>query len=175
MSNEEFHDEIKSKIRNIYDSDDTTSPSISSNILCKSCLRPGIKPNTVLYGTQLPNSFFNNIKSDFPNHCDLLLVAGTSLTVSPACDLVFQVSECTPRAVVDRNPVGMHLGLDYMSSNSRDMFFPGECDVVFLELACRLGWFDELYRLKDRMAAASVKLLHETYNKLNQQLEEKSS
>lgn len=45
-----------------------------------------IKPDVILYGEQLPNSFV--VAMDYINKADLLIVAGTSLTVEPAASLV---------------------------------------------------------------------------------------
>lgn len=45
-----------------------------------------IKPDVVLYGEQLPASFV--VAMDYINKSDLLIVAGTSLTVEPAASLV---------------------------------------------------------------------------------------
>lgn len=45
-----------------------------------------IKPDVVLYGEQLPTSFV--VAIDYINKADLLIVAGTSLTVEPAASLV---------------------------------------------------------------------------------------
>ncbi len=45
-----------------------------------------IKPDVVLYGEQLPASFV--VAMDYINKADLLIVAGTSLTVEPAASLV---------------------------------------------------------------------------------------
>lgn len=45
-----------------------------------------IKPDVVLYGEQLPTSFV--VVMDYINKADLLIVAGTSLTVEPAASLV---------------------------------------------------------------------------------------
>ncbi len=45
-----------------------------------------IKPDVVLYGEQLPTSFVAAM--DYINKADLLIVAGTSLTVEPAASLV---------------------------------------------------------------------------------------
>ena len=50
-------------------------------------------------------------------------------------------AEC-PRLVVNREPVGHELGVRYGEQSSRDVFGEGECDVVFLELAGRLGWLE---------------------------------
>jgi len=42
-----------------------------------------VKPNTVLFGNPLPEIFFEKLKED-SDQVDLLIVAGTSLVVSPA-------------------------------------------------------------------------------------------
>lgn len=52
---------------------------------CSSC--GGIlKPNVILFGEQLPVSVLNAAWREVRT-CDVVLVAGTSLTVAPACDL----------------------------------------------------------------------------------------
>ena len=45
-----------------------------------------IRPDVVLYGENLPDSFMKAI--DYISKCDLLIVCGTSLTVMPASSLV---------------------------------------------------------------------------------------
>ena len=55
-------------------------------MLCDSCQRPLLKPTTtVLFGASLPQSFFEVLENDLPA-ADLVLVAGTSLVVSPEFD-----------------------------------------------------------------------------------------
>lgn len=80
-----------SKIKNIYDAADTTAPAASANINCKACGKPLVKPDTVLFGTNLPQLFFRSVEADFPENADLLLILGTSLAVSPANQLVHMV------------------------------------------------------------------------------------
>lgn len=74
-----FVQEVKSKIKNIY-SPGENAPETSANILCRSCQKPGVKPDTVLYGRSLPMRFFKDVDNDFPSDVDLLLIVGTSLT-----------------------------------------------------------------------------------------------
>ena len=45
-----------------------------------------IRPNVVLYGESLPKEFDQSVH--YISNCDLLIVAGTSLTVEPAASLV---------------------------------------------------------------------------------------
>lgn len=70
---------------------DPEAPKISTNIFCDTCGAPGIKPKTVLYGRNLPDEYFEGTHADFPDEVDLLIVAGTSLTVGPANTIVTMV------------------------------------------------------------------------------------
>ena len=62
--------------------------------------------------------------------------------VSPANSLPQMCMPTTRRAVVNREPVGMDLGLRF--GDGRDSFVGGDCDEAFLELSARLGWLEEL-------------------------------
>mmetsp|Transcript_10632 Transcript_10632/g.17474 ORF Transcript_10632/g.17474 Transcript_10632/m.17474 type:complete len:311 (-) Transcript_10632:162-1094(-) len=167
---EGFKDAVVANIKNIYDSNDPDAPKESSNILCKSCSRPGVKPNTVMYGRNLPDKFFDSCEEDFPqavattnsaiSDVDLLLVVGTSLTVSPANSLVYMVPADCPRVVVNTIPVGEDMGLNF-TNDDRDYLFRGKCDQVFLDLAVQLGWEDELFRYFDDMSPQGQAMIEE--------------
>lgn len=159
-----FHHEVFTKIKNIYDPHDTNAPPESSNIKCEKCRRNGIKPSTVMYGSSIPRVVFQSISLDFPENCDLLIVAGTSLTVSPACDLVNQVADHVHRLVINREPVGEQLGLDY--GTKRDILLSGDCDAGFLGLAKELGWLQDLYAFKDQMCPQSKTAIENAFNAL---------
>ena len=103
-----------------------------------------MKPATVLYGTNLPQKFFQAQREDFPSNCDLLIIAGSSLTVQPACNLVTQVNTTTPRILVNRELVGSELGIS--NDTGRDHIIISDCDDGFIELARQLGWLPELYQ-----------------------------
>jgi len=90
---------------------------------------------------------------------DLLIVVGTSLTVGPANELVSEVSEDTPRLLVNRDPVGRFLGIKYGSDSIRDVFVGGAADEAFLTLAKKLGWVNDLKKYADKMAPKSRELL----------------
>jgi len=150
---------VRSQIKDIYSEDDA-APSASTPIVCEACGSATVKPSTVLFGSSLPPEFFSCAEEDMPG-CDLLLVAvspqfptlvtrpwrnrvgqGTSLVVSPANSLPQMCIPTTRRAVVNREPVGMDLGLRF--GDGRDSFVGGDCDEAFLELSARLGWLEEL-------------------------------
>ena len=122
----EFAHNVRTKIRNIYDATDPEAPTISSNIVCKKCNKPQVKPATVLYGTQLPRRTFECLNEDFndrENQVDLMIIAGTSLTVQPAAGWV-QSLPPGKRLLINLEAVGEELGLDF----TKDHFLQGTCD-----------------------------------------------
>ena len=72
----------------------------------------------MLYGRPLPPEFFACAGADFPAGTDLLIVAGTSLTVHPAAGLVRRTAPSQPRLVVNNERVGVGLGLRYDDGDS---------------------------------------------------------
>ena len=77
-----FCDKVRTSIKDIYGRD-PAAPASSCAILCVACGQPTVKPTTVLFGASLPEAFFSHTAEDLPA-VDLLIVAGTSLVVSPA-------------------------------------------------------------------------------------------
>jgi len=119
---EEFRKEVQSKIKDIYGTD-VNAPKESTVIPCLQCQKTVVKPRTVLYGRNLPPAFFECSENDFPGNVDLLVVAGTSLTVGPANSVVRLVSDTCLRFTVNRDPVGAGLGIVYGPKATRDIFF----------------------------------------------------
>jgi len=117
-----------------------------------------VKPTTVLFGRSLPSEFFERTAEDLPN-VDLLIVAGTSLVVSPANSLVYNVPKFTVRVVVNQEPVGEDLGIDHSSDSERDLFAKGSCDEVFLELIQELGWMKDIQAKAGDLPEQSAKLI----------------
>lgn len=152
-----FCADVRSRIKDIYQVE-PGAPAESSPIKCAACNKPTVKPTTVLFGASLPSEFFSRSEEDLPR-CDLLIVAGTSLVVSPANSLVYSVPDETLRLVVNNEPVGAELGIDYGPSAARDVFCEGECDEVFLALIEHLGWLDDLDAVSGRLPEESVRRL----------------
>ena len=151
-----FCNEVESKIKDIYSPEN--GPRESSPIKCTACGRATVKPKTVLFGSSLPREFFENSSQDLPN-ADLLIVAGTSLVVSPANSLVYNVpSECQ-RVIINNEPVGKELGIEYGMDAERDFFAEGNCEDVFLDLICELGWISDLERERDNLPELSLNLM----------------
>jgi NAD-dependent SIR2 family protein deacetylase len=160
---DQFCDDVRSNIKDIYNQD-PQAPAESAPILCRNCQKPLVKPNTVLFGRNLPSEFFERIREDLPS-MDLLIVAGTSLVVSPANSLIYNVPEKTVRVVVNRDPVGVELGIDYRPGAERDFFARGSCDEVFLELIQHLGWMDDLEATIDELPPSSAELVRKAASK----------
>lgn len=161
MDFDRFCELVQTNIQDIYqteDSQEAPKTSSSSPIPCEKCGKHLVKPKTVLFGRSLPSEFFGRIQEDLPT-CDLLIVAGTSLVVSPANSLVYQVPESTIRVVVNNEPVGQGLGIDYGPTNERDFFAQGDCDLVFLDLVQELGWLEDLQAKKEKLPPKSLDLL----------------
>jgi len=156
----EFIEKVKKNIKDIYKLPGVIAPEESSPIPCEHCGKDSVKPATVLYGSQLPQEFFECISDDFPNRCDLLIIAGTSLTVSPANQVPTMVKNNTPRLIVNREQVGSELGIQYPPYAVRDISSTDkECDSVFLYLAHKLGWIEDLKEHFPKMSPLSQQLL----------------
>jgi NAD-dependent deacetylase len=58
-----------------------------------------LKPDVILFGEQLPIRVLNQAMEEARN-CDLILVAGSSLEVTPAADIPFLAVECGAKAII---------------------------------------------------------------------------
>ncbi|CAJ1957905.1 unnamed protein product [Cylindrotheca closterium] len=167
MEFDAFCQQVQSNIKDIYDpslSDDEKKQQTSKPIHCPSCQQPLVKPKTVLFGRSLPEEFFVAVKQDMPQ-ADLLIVAGTSLVVSPANSLVYQVNDDCARVVINQEAVGQELGIEYDYTDGsggnkrRDYFAKGDCDQVCLELCQALGWEQDLLAIQDSLPEMSRAVL----------------
>lgn len=121
-----------------------------------------VKPDIVFFGEQLPQRFFECVRSDF-QQCDLLLVMGTSLVVQPFASLIDAAPRGTPRLLVNRERVGVGMGgfrggmggFDFDSDGTKDGFFEGDSDDAVAQLAEACGWGGEL---EARVAAGKAQV-----------------
>jgi NAD+-dependent protein deacetylase sirtuin 2 len=118
-----------------------------------------IKPNVVLFGEGLPVKFWKHL-IDF-RKCDCLIICGTSLVVQPFAGLAAKVASNVPRLLINRDHVGnpnmlgsfvtkvFNLDPQFNTSNEngRDVFYQGDCDQGFSELASLLNWKEDLDNL----------------------------
>lgn len=81
-----FCSAVRSNIKDIYGVD-SGAPKESTPVPCPNCARNTLKPATVLFGSNLPAAFFQRKAADLGG-ADLVIVAGTSLVVSPANSIV---------------------------------------------------------------------------------------
>lgn len=111
-----------------------------------------VRPNVVLFGESLPDRFWANITSDFSS-CDLLLVLGTSLVVSPFNTLVGKPGSSVPRCYINKTKPGasgtllgwalnMTARIDF--SRSSDLVLLGDADETVTRLSSAAGWGEEL-------------------------------
>lgn len=140
---EKFAEQVKTQIKDLSQRD-SEAPEESTAIDCTVCGCNTMKPAIVLFRSSLPKIFFERMPDD-TSEVDLLLVIGTSLRVAPANSIVWRVPKSTLRVLINREPEGMHLGMDFDPSEAkRDYFAQGECEKVLLELMGHLGWLDDL-------------------------------
>ncbi|EDO15331.1 hypothetical protein Kpol_1011p1 [Vanderwaltozyma polyspora DSM 70294] len=113
---------------------------------CSEC-KGLIKPKIVFFGENLPEAFFNTWDDDVEwlskRHNateDLIIVAGTSLTVHPFASLPSEVPDTSRRGLFNLGLVG-----DF-EDNPRDddIFIEGLLDEIAHKLATELGWLEEL-------------------------------
>jgi NAD-dependent deacetylase len=71
-----------------------------------------LKPNVILFGEQLPVHVLNEALAE-ARSCDLMLVAGSSLEVTPAADIPFLAVDCGAKAIiVNLQPTGFDTQAD---------------------------------------------------------------
>merc|ERR1711991_1149943 len=111
-----------------------------------------VKPDIVFFGEDLPRRYFDCREQDLLE-CDLLIIAGTSLKVTPFAHTVNFCNPKAPRVLINNEVVGISddpndFGLELnMPRNYRDVGFIGSCDEGILLLADLVGWRDELMSL----------------------------
>ena len=67
--------------------------------------------------------------------------------------------ECL-RVVVNNEPVGFGLGIDYSEDATRDYFARGYCDEILLDLIKELDWIDDIQDIVHELSDSSKKLLN---------------
>lgn len=154
---DDFCNDVKTSIKDIYGVDES-APKSSRPISCQSCKAPAVKPKTVLFGSSLPSEFFICAEEDL-EYADLLIVAGTSLVVSPANSIVYRVNSDCMRMIVNMDQVGEELGIEYGARPRRDLFTQGPCEEIFLDLIDHLGWKEDLKSISDFLPPLSANLL----------------
>ncbi|KAL3319613.1 NAD-dependent protein deacetylase sirtuin-2 [Cichlidogyrus casuarinus] len=102
---------------------------LGEELLVPTCNKDGckkiVKPDIVFFGESLPDRFNECLKSDFDG-CNLLIIIGTSLAVSPFNMLPNLVSKSTPRLFINRElasaPVSITFSDDLVYGRFRAIF-----------------------------------------------------
>jgi NAD-dependent histone deacetylase SIR2 len=102
---------------------------------CKKC-KGLVKPNIVFFGESLPPRFRENVP--LIRDADLVIVMGTSLTVSPFAQLPQLARGFAPRLLINLERVGD------LGSRKNDVLYLGKCDDGVREFAKACGWLKEL-------------------------------
>lgn len=97
-----------------------------------------VKPDIVFFGEDLPKDFHRS-KRDF-KPCDLLIIMGTSLQVTPFSDLADTVPDGTPRLLLNRDKVGPFVDC----KRKEDFAITGDITTVSRKLLRYFGWESEL-------------------------------
>ena len=160
MDFDTFTEAIRTNIKDITN-EDINAPRVSTPIQCLGCNEPTVKPTIVLFRGSMPAEFHTRIVEDMP-HVDLLIIIGSSLTVAPANSIVYRIPPTAIRLVMNDEPVGRRLGIDYNSDSAkRDVWAKGQTDKSCLDLAERLGWLDDLALVVNDLPDSSATLLRE--------------
>jgi len=114
---------------------------------CSKLSCPGlVKPKITFFGEAMPSRFGKLVNEDFPK-CDLLIIMGTSLAVAPFCHLVSDVTESTPRLLINLGDVDCHEFMFNQPGNYRDVFEKTTCDKGVERLVELCGWTEEFKKL----------------------------
>eukprot|EP01100_Stratorugosa_tubuloviscum_P012374 TRINITY_DN5858_c0_g1_i1.p1 TRINITY_DN5858_c0_g1~~TRINITY_DN5858_c0_g1_i1.p1 ORF type:complete len:437 (+),score=219.18 TRINITY_DN5858_c0_g1_i1:210-1520(+) len=122
---------------------DKLKQQIKENVIPKCECSGVVKPDVVFFGEALPSRFFDLSSDDFYD-CDLVIIIGTSLAVQPFASLVNEAPCHTPRLLINREQVSS-IGLD--DNFNQDFICLGDLQENCIELAKKLGWFEELNKL----------------------------
>jgi NAD+-dependent protein deacetylase sirtuin 2 len=163
-----FCEHVRSQIKDLT-MQDPSAPHESSPIECTECGQAAMKPAIVLFRSSLPAVFFESLPGDVED-VDLLIVLGTSLQVAPANSLVWRVPKSAMRLLINREPVGEHLGMFFGNrSTKRDYHAAGDCEDVVLDLMEHLGWLPEIGHLagNGQLPACSAEKLKERLSRLS--------
>jgi len=101
-----------------------------------------IKPNIVFFGEGLPKRFMN-VYEEIKEECDLLIVMGTGLAVSPFNGMVDTVGDSVPKVLINIENTAEN-GFDFASKYYPErLFLKGKSDDIVTKICKDVGWIDE--------------------------------
>eukprot|EP00347_Sterkiella_histriomuscorum_P016809 403351771 len=95
-----------------------------------------VKPNIVLFGEAMPKDFFKKYQKI--QDCDLVLVMGTALAVSPFNTLVSSAPKDIPKVLINRENTVEH-GYDFTKGDDK-LFLQGDCDEIIKKIIKDCRW-----------------------------------
>jgi NAD-dependent SIR2 family protein deacetylase len=111
-----------------------------------------IKPNITFFGEALPEEFFFSLKDITGDKCDLMIVIGTGLAVSPFNSIVGKPDQDVPRVLINlENTVDNGFDFENLIDYPERLFLQGKCDEVIEKLITDIGSkkeFDKNYSFK---------------------------
>ena len=91
--------------------------------LCNYCAAP-LKPSVVLFGENLPN-FEKYMSIDLAKKSDVMLIAGSSLTVAPICDLpLYTLQEGGKLIIINDQPTYLDERAEVVINNKTGIILP---------------------------------------------------
>ena len=122
----QFCHDVKRSIKDITQMD-PEAPERSTSIACGSCGKRLVKPNTTLMGARtaaLPT------KEDLQG-IDLVIIAGTSLSIAPLCNLPQRFPAQAKRLVIDNKITAKH---KQKTRPTKDLYAEADCETIFNEV-----------------------------------------
>lgn len=89
-----------------------------------------VKPNITFFGEDLPQRYFEHVDKDI-DMCDLLIVIGTSLMVSPVNEIATNLPHHVPQVLINK---------DALNHCEFDVSLLGYSDIISMYLAKKLQW-----------------------------------
>ena len=91
----------------------------------QACGKP-VKPDVTFFGEQLPADFIPSMQK--AKECDLLIVIGTALAVSPFNLTVQSVPHNVPKVLFNMNNTNTTSPYDFDKPHENKIFVAGKCD-----------------------------------------------
>ena len=129
-------------------------------IKCDICNEYTVKPDCVLFGQDLPEKYYDIIQGKLKN-IDLLIIMGTSLSVTPVSELPKQINTNCVRVLMNLDNIknGNRVFNFNRINNNRDIFLKDTSDNIVKELCKLLGWDKELNDLELKFKDISDNLI----------------
>ena len=114
---------------------------------CKNKKHP-IKPNIVFFGESLPMEFLTLLlDKNALSKCDLLIVMGTALAVSPFNKLPNSVPPGCLKVLMNLTNTKDTGGIDFTEKDTNKLFLQGKCDELVAQLCHEVGWTEDFEKV----------------------------